>query len=116
MAYDEKLADKIREALSGTKKVLEKKMFGGIAFMINEKMCIGVDKEDLIIRCLPEQTDDLLEKTGARPFDLSGNRTMKGWLLVSPDGFKSKKDFSYWLNICLDSNSKAMAIKKAKKK
>ena len=63
----EKLADKIRMALAHV-KVEEKKMFGGIAFMVNGKMCLGVDKEDIMLRCTPEANDDLLTRKGVRPF------------------------------------------------
>jgi len=115
MAYNEKLADKIRTALAGTKTLVEKKMFGGIAFMIRDKMCIGVDKDDIIVRCEKEETDQMLRKKGARVFDLSGGRPMKGWLLVGPDGTNSKRDFDWWINKALEVNKKATASKKVKK-
>jgi len=70
MAYDEKLAERIRKSLSGVRNVQEKKMFGGMAFMVNGKMCVGVDKEDLMVRCDPEMTDELLKGEGVRIFDL----------------------------------------------
>jgi TfoX/Sxy family transcriptional regulator of competence genes len=113
MAYNEKIADKIREALDGTKNLVEKKMFGGIAFMINDKMCIGVNNNDLIIRCNPEDTEELLKKPGAKPFDLSGKPSMKGWLLVGEKG--SKKDLEWWLALCIESSSQAKASKSKKK-
>lgn len=115
MAYNEKLADKIRTALTGTKNLEEKKMFGGIAFMVNDKMCIGVDKDDIMLRCDIHETDELLKKKGARIFDLSGGRPMKGWLLVGPEGTKSQKDFEWWLNKALEGNKNATASKKKKK-
>ncbi len=111
MAYNEKTADRIRKALAGTKKLVEKKMFGGIAFMINDKMCVGVDKNDLMIRCTPEMNDELLSKKGVRPFDLTGKR-MKGWLLVSPEGMKSKQEFEWWIQLALESNRKVTGSKK----
>ena len=64
-----------------TKKMIGKKMFGGIAFMINDKMCVGVDKDDLDTRCEPALHDELLSKKGVRPFNLTG-KPIKGWLLV----------------------------------
>ena len=112
MAYNEKLAEKIRAALSGQKNLTEKKMFGGIAFMIDEKMCVGVDKDDIIIRCAPEETDELLSKKGARVFDLSGGRPMKGWLLVGPEGVSAKKDFDWWLSKAIEGNKQAKPPKK----
>ncbi|MBK8956799.1 MAG: TfoX/Sxy family protein [Saprospiraceae bacterium] len=115
MPYNEKLADKIRESLAGTKNLVEKKMFGGIAFMVNDKMCIGVDKDDIMLRCELEETDELLKKKGARVFDLSGGRPMKGWLLVSAEGTSSKKDFEWWLNKVIEGNKKAKAPSPKKK-
>ena len=94
MAYNENLADKIRLALAHVKKVEEKKMFGGIAFMVNGKMCFGVDKEDIMLRCTPEASDDLLPKKGVKVFDLTG-KPMKGWLLIGPEATKTKKDFDF---------------------
>ena len=115
MAYNEILADKIRTALKGTKTLEEKKMFGGIAFMVNDKMCIGVDKEDIMLRCDKDETDELLKKKGAKVFDISGGRPMKGWLLVSPEGIKTQKDFDWWLNKAIEGNKKAsVSIKKKK--
>ncbi len=106
MAYNEKIADKIRIALDGTKNLVEKKMFGGIAFMVNDKMCLGVDKYDIMLRCEPEMTDELLSKKGVRPFDLTG-KPMKGWLLVSEDGISTKKNFDYWVQVAVEANKKA---------
>ena len=113
MAYNEKTAERVRQALAGTKKLVEKKMFGGIAFMINNKMCVGVDKYDLMIRCLPAMNDELLSKKGVRPFDLTG-KPMKGWLLVSPEGTKSKKDFDWWIELAKTSNKEVANPKKKK--
>ena len=82
MPYDEALAERVRRALAGTKGLTEKKMFGGIAFLVDGAMCIGVDKGDLIVRCAKDETEALLAKVGVREFDLSGGRPMKVWLLV----------------------------------
>lgn len=112
MVYDEKLADKIRQHLKGTKNLAEKKMFGGIAFMVNGKMCVGVDKNDMMLRCEPEYTDELVVKKGARHFNLSGKTTISGWLLIGPEGTATKKDFDYWVDLALDFNKKAKASKK----
>lgn len=116
MAHNEKLAEKIRQHLKGTKNLNEKKMFGGIAFMINDKMCVGVDKDDMILRCAPEMTDELLKKTGARHFDLSGKPSMKGWLLIGTDGTNNKKSFEFWMETGIEANKKATVIKKITKK
>lgn len=114
MAYNEKTEERIRQALAGSKKLVEKKMFGGIAFMINDKMCIGVDKDNLMIRCTPEMNDELLSKKGVRPFDLTG-KPMKGWLLVSPEGTKSKKEFDWWIQLAIESNKQVSSSKKKSK-
>lgn len=114
MAYNEKIADKIRLALNGTKNLVEKKMFGGIAFMVNDKMCLGVDKDDIMLRCEPEMTNELLSKKGARPFDLPG-KPMKGWLLISTAGTSNKKDFDFWVKTAVEANKKATASAKKKK-
>ena len=111
MAYNEKLAEKIRAALAGTKKMVEKKMFGGIAFMVNDKMCLGVDKDDLMLRCSPEMTDELLKRKGVRPFDLTG-KPMKGWLLINAEGMSAQKDFDFWVKTAIDENKKVVAAKK----
>ena len=114
MAYSEKLAEKVRNALVGVRKVAEKKMFGGIAFMVNGKMCVGVDKEDLMIRCDPGMTHEFLEKKRVRIFDLTG-KPMKGWLLVGPEGAFNKRHFDYWIDVALKSNNKAVSLKGKKK-
>lgn len=115
MAYSEELADKIRTALARVRKVAEKRMFGGIAFLVNGKMCVGVDKADLMVRCDPERTDELLSKQGVRVFDLTG-KPMKGWLLVGPTGTSRRKDFDFWIEIALEGNKKASAVSQRKKK
>lgn len=106
MAYNEELASLVRKAITGVKGVTEKKMFGGIAFMANDRMLIGVDKNDLIIRCGKEETDALLKKKGVRVFDLSGGRPMKGWLLVGPEATKSAKGLGEWIQFAINGNKK----------
>ncbi len=113
MAYNEDLADRVRKALEGVRKVEEKKMFGGIAFMVNGKMCLGVDKEDLMLRCTPESNDSLLSRKDVRLFDLTG-KPMKGWLLIGPQATKSKKDFDFWVSTAIESNKKLAASKSKK--
>lgn len=111
MAYNEKIADKIRIALNGTKNLVEKKMFGGIAFMVNDKMCLGVYKDDIMLRCEPERMEELLSKQGVRPFDLT-SKPMKGWLLINEDGISTKKNFDYWIQIAVESSKKTTTKKK----
>lgn len=106
MAYNEELAALVRKSISGVKGVTEKKMFGGIAFMANARMLIGVDKNDLIIRCEKDETDVLLKKKGVRVFDLSGGRPMKGWLLVGPEATNTAKGLSDWVEFAIAGNKK----------
>lgn len=98
MPYDEALAEKVRRALARTKGLTEKKMFGGLAFLVNGVMCIGVDRDDLIVRCAKDETDTLLAKKGVREFDLSGGRPMKGWLLVGPEATGSAAGLEAWID------------------
>ena len=115
MAYNEKLADRIRETLVDIPKTTEKQMFGGICFMINNKMCIGVAKEEMMCRINPQVQEEALEKAGCRRMDFTG-RPMKGYVFVSEEGMKSKKNFMYWINLSLDFNKLAKASKKNVKK
>jgi len=95
MAYNLKLAERIRSQLDGVPFV-EKKMFGGVGFLINGNMACGVNKDNLIVRVDPEKHNALLKKPHAKPFDLTG-KPMKGWLLVEPDGCKTEKQLSTWI-------------------
>jgi TfoX/Sxy family transcriptional regulator of competence genes len=98
MAYDEILADRIRESLVDTKGVIEKKMFGGIAFMWKDKMFVGIIKNDLMVRVLLEREEEALEKPHARPMDFT-KKPMKGFIYVSLDGIKSKKNLDAWIEM-----------------
>ena len=95
MAYDLKLAERIRSELNGMPFV-EKKMFGGVGLLLNGNLACGVHKDDLIVRVDPEKHTALLKKPHAKPFDLTG-KPMKGWLLVEADGVKTDKHLSAWV-------------------
>ena len=114
MAFNEKLADRIREALMDIPKVEEKFMFGGVCFMVDGKMCIGVVKDEMMCRIDPEMEDTALEKPVCRQMDFT-HRPMKGYVYVSDEGMKKKKDLEYWVGLCLEFNSKAKPAKKKKK-
>jgi hypothetical protein len=101
MAFDEKLADRIREQLGSRRGLVEKKMFGGIAFLLNGNMCCGVNGNDLIVRLAPERTDEALSRRHTRMFDLTG-RPMKGWILVQPAGLKTKAALARWVHLGVD--------------
>jgi TfoX/Sxy family transcriptional regulator of competence genes len=81
VAYDEQLAERVRHELGDRSGLSERKMFGGIGFMLEGNMCCGVRGEELIVRLDPEESDEALQDPQVRPFDISG-RPMKGWLLV----------------------------------
>jgi TfoX/Sxy family transcriptional regulator of competence genes len=111
MPYDEKLADRIRQHLAGLKKVEEKKMMGGLTFMYNGKMCVGVYKNDLMCRIDPATHEEAIKKKGCRTMDFT-NRPMIGYVLIDESGMKSKADFEYWIGLALDYNKRAKAAKK----
>jgi TfoX/Sxy family transcriptional regulator of competence genes len=115
MAFNEILADRIRESLVHLPKVEEKHMFGGICFMVNGKMCVGVVKDEMMCRIDPKMDKIVLEKNGCRPMDFTG-RPMKGYVFVSKDGMKTQKAFDYWIGLCLEFNSSAKVSKKKSKK
>ena len=115
MAYNEKLADRVREIIAvHHKKVTEKKMFGGLCFMVNDKMCVGVEKERLMVRLDPEKQDEVMEKEGSKPMDFTG-KVMKGFVFVDIDALNTKKKLEYWMNLALEYNKKAKVSKKKKK-
>lgn len=94
MAYNLKLAERIRTELQGLPFV-EKKMFGGVGFLVYGNMACGVYKEDMIVRVDPARHEALLKKKHTKPFDITG-KPMKGWLMVEPDGCKTAKQISSW--------------------
>lgn len=116
MPYDEKLADQVREIIAETQKnIEEKKMFGGLCFMVDDKMCVGVEQERLMLRIDPQQYDELLEKEGCRPMDFTG-KPMKGYVFVDKDVLQTKKQLNYWVNLALEYNKIAKPSKKKKSK
>src|SRR5256884_4778184 len=85
MAFDERLAERIRGSLGRRKGFAEKKMFGGAGFLLHGNMCVGVHGSELIVRLAPEETDAVLKQANTRRFDLTG-RPMKRWILGDPAG------------------------------
>jgi TfoX/Sxy family transcriptional regulator of competence genes len=97
VAFDEGLAERIRSLLGDRPDVDERRMFGGIAFLVGGNMCCGVSGEDLIVRLDRDQADELLEsESGARPFDMTG-RPMRGWLMVAPEATAEDSDLESWV-------------------
>lgn len=101
MAFDEGVAQRIREVIGERPDLIEKKMFGGIGFMLRGNMACGVIKDDLIIRVGPEGYEDSLAQSHARPFDFTG-RPMKGWIMVGRDGYEADKDIKTWVQKGVD--------------
>jgi TfoX/Sxy family transcriptional regulator of competence genes len=115
MGYNEKLANQTRELIALTQKnIEEKKMFGGLCFMVNDKMCIGVEKERLMIRLDPAVYEEVMEKDGCMPMDFTG-RVMKGYVFVSADAVTTKKKLDYWVKLALEYNKIAKPSKKKRK-
>jgi len=95
MAYNENLAKRIR-AEFGEFPFIEKKMFGGVGFLVHGNMACGVHKDNMIVRVNPDKHEKLLKKKHTRVFDITG-RPMKGWLMVEPEGCKTAKQLSTWV-------------------
>ena len=115
MAYDEKLADRVRERLANLYNIEEKEMMGGLTFMYNDKMCVGIIKDELMCRIDPDLHEAALEKNGCRTMDFT-KRPMKGYILVDEYGLKTTEEFDYWINLALDFNKKAKSSKKKGKR
>jgi hypothetical protein len=96
MAYSESLAARIRQALGRSRGLAEKKIFGGVGFLLSGNMCVGVWKTSLIVRLDPAESQRLLSEPHVRPFDITG-RPMKGWLLVEADGLETDQQLQAWL-------------------
>ena len=113
MSFNEKIGNRIREALMDVPNVEEKLMFGGICFMVNDKMCVGVIGEEMMCRIGEEHYEEALEMNGCREMDFA-KRPMKGYVYVNEEGIKKRADFKYWIDLCLEFNPKAKASKKKK--
>jgi hypothetical protein len=97
MAYDEDLANRIRELIAAETGVVEQKMFGGLAFLIGGHMSVSVSgRGGLLLRVAPEETEALLAKPHAGPFEMRG-KTMDGWLRVEPEGVATKRQLERWV-------------------
>jgi TfoX/Sxy family transcriptional regulator of competence genes len=96
MAFSEALAARIRQGLARRKGIEERKMFGGVGFLLHGNMLVGVWKDSLIVRLGPEQYEDALKEPHVQEFDITG-RAMKGWVLVEPDGVKTDEPLKDWI-------------------
>ena len=112
MAYDTKLAERIREHLFQLPalSIEEKIMFRGLAFMVNGKMCVNVSGQNMMCRFDPALTKELAERSGVLPMVMKG-KVLKGFCYVEPTGLKRTKDFVFWINVCLAFNDSATSSK-----
>ena len=112
MAYNKSLAEKVRNQLLklSTKKIIEKKMFGGLAFIIDKKMCINISGENLMCRFDPILEEKVQSRKGYLPMKMKG-KLYKGYCYVEKIGFKTDRHFYYWINLCVDFNEKAKSSK-----
>ena len=101
MAYDEGLAQRVRDLLVGHPGYVEKKMFGGVGYMLRGNMACGVNKDDLIVRVGPDRYEEALAQPVARVFDMTG-RPMRGWVVVEPQGVEEDEDLEGWVQQGVD--------------
>jgi TfoX/Sxy family transcriptional regulator of competence genes len=114
MAYSEDLTNRIRQRLSELPNIEEKEMMGGLTFMYNQKMCVGIINDELMCRIDPKLHEKSVEKIGCRTMDFT-KRPMKGYVMIDESGMKSQKDFDYWIDLALDFNKRAKSSKKKAK-
>jgi TfoX/Sxy family transcriptional regulator of competence genes len=100
MAFDEGLAQRLRERLADTGGLAEKRMFGGLSFLVDGNLCVGVIGEELIARVGADATAAALERPGSRPFDFTG-RPMKNWVAVRPDALEDDDALAGWVELAL---------------
>ena len=101
MSFDATLAERLRPLFQGNYKVTEKKMFGGLAFMVNGHMCCGIVATNLVVRTGPDAFDHTLKRPHTRAMDFTG-RPMKGFIYVAPAGYRSDDDLKSWTQLGLD--------------
>ena len=111
MAYNEKLTVRIREALSAIPKVEEKKMFRGVTFMVNGKMCISVGPDRIMCRIDPALHEETIKNKGGKKVKMGG-REYKGYVYINEDALKTKKELQHWIKLALDFNKHAKSSKK----
>ena len=106
------MADRVREALVDVPHVEEKKMFRGVTFMVDGKMCVSVSGDELMLRLDHDLTERLAEESGTRPMVHNGKH-MKGFIYISEERYRNKKDFDHWIKLALEYNPRAKASKKS---
>jgi TfoX/Sxy family transcriptional regulator of competence genes len=102
MAYDEALADRVRDHISARADVIEKKMFGGIGFMVGGNLAVGIRADELLVRLAPEDAERALSEEGVRRFEMGGRRQPKGWVLVGPGRLSDDAGLAEWVDAGAD--------------
>jgi TfoX/Sxy family transcriptional regulator of competence genes len=97
VAFDEQLAERVREQLAAERGLAEKAMFGGVAFLLDGNMAVGLSGDELMVRVGPDRSDEALARPHTRPFDMTG-RPMKGWILVGPDALEGERELAGWVS------------------
>jgi TfoX/Sxy family transcriptional regulator of competence genes len=97
MAYDENLAQRIRQRVVRRKNIEEKKMFGGVGFLLNGNLLIGVRKDSLLVRLDPDESDEALKEPHVSEFNIRGRGTMKGWIVVGLEGVQGDNQLAVWI-------------------
>ena len=113
MAYNQILANKIRKRFVRLPKIEEKEMMGGLTFMVDGKMCVGIIQDELMCRIDPDFHQTAIGKTGCRTMDFT-KRPMIGYVMVDETGMKKPRDFDFWIDLALDFNKKAKSSKRKK--
>ncbi|MGH3545562.1 MAG: TfoX/Sxy family protein [Mycobacteriales bacterium] len=118
MAYHGELADRIRAALAATPSVREVKMFGGLSFMVNDKMVVSVHSDgDLLVRADPERADELLTTVGARPAEMGAGRAMgNGWISVAQAAVATGESFDFWIGVALAYNDRSTGTRSVRRR
>lgn len=111
MAYNQTLAERVRRRFSKLPMVEEKAMMGGLVFMVEDKMCVGIVGESLMCRVDPGDVPELLRRPGCRPMDFTG-RAMRSFVVVDPEGMDSTSDFEGWIALALEFNRFAKPAKR----
>lgn len=112
MAYDQELSEKLKNtAIKMNIYHHTKNMFGGLCFMVDDKMCFGIVKDKLMVRVDPDEYEELFKEKGASVMDFT-KRPMKGYLNISDEGLQSNEQLEFWIQKCLDYNPKAKSSKK----
>ncbi len=114
MAYDPVLSERVRAALAETPRVEEKKMFGGLAFMVDGKMCVTVSRDRLMCRIDPALHEQVLARKGTQTVVMN-HREYKGYIYVGEEGWRQQTDFDYWIGLALDYNKHAKASPRKKR-